>query len=107
MAPILQALITFTVRILLRLLFLRQMALAIRHNLPHMINLVLVILAWVFLGILLQNSDDLATRIVSDGFAAAVVFGPSSSNRLVTTEPILEFFGSHIHKFIELSKIGL
>jgi hypothetical protein len=105
MSPILQALITLTVRILLRLLFLRQVPLTIRHNLPHVVNVILVVLARVFLGILFQDSNDLATRIVPDGLAAAVVLGPSGSNGFVATKPILEFFGRHIHEFVELSEI--
>ena len=60
MPPILQTLITLTIRILLRLLLLRQMALTIRNYFAHVINIILLILAWILFGVLVKNSDDLA-----------------------------------------------
>jgi hypothetical protein len=106
MSPILQALVTLTIRILLRLLLLRQMPLAVRHDLPHMINIVLIVLAWILLGILLQNRNDLAAGIVADGLAAAVVFGPSGSGGIFAAEPVLKLLGGHVHEFVELSRRG-
>lgn len=77
MSPVLQALITLATRVLLRFLFLREVSLAIGGNLPHVVDVVLIVLAGIFLGVLLQNSDDFATRIVPHGLAAAVVLGPT------------------------------
>jgi hypothetical protein len=53
------------------------MSLAICHHLAHMINILLFIFASVLLWVLLQNSDDFATRVVADGFAGAVILGPT------------------------------
>lgn len=74
MSPILQTLITLTTRILLRLLLLRKMPLAVRHNLSHVIYVILVVLAGVLFRVLLQDGDDLAPGVVPDCFTAAVVF---------------------------------
>ncbi len=60
MTPILQTLITLTIRIPLRLLLLRKMPLTIRHYLAHMIDIFLLVFTSVFLWILLQDGDDLA-----------------------------------------------
>lgn len=76
MPPILQTLITLTIRILLRLLLLRKMSLAVRNDLAHVINVVLLILVGVLLGILLQDGNNLAAAIVSDSFTGAIVLGP-------------------------------
>jgi hypothetical protein len=107
MSPILQALVTLTIRILFRLLLLRQMALAICHNLPHMNNIILIVLARIFLGVLLQNGNDLAAGIVANGFPATVVLGPSGSRRIFASEPVLELFGGHVDEFVELPGRGL
>lgn len=77
MSPILQTLITFAIGVLLCLLFLSKMPLAIRHDLPHMIDVVLLILAGVLLGILLENRNNLAARVVTDGLTGAIILGPS------------------------------
>ena len=61
MAPVFQALIALAVGILLCLFLLGQVSLAVRGHSPHMINVILIVVAWVFLRILLQDLDDLAT----------------------------------------------
>lgn len=76
MSPILRTLITLAIRILLGHFLLREMSLAIRDNVPHMIHVVLVIRLCIFLWVLIQNVDDCATAVLADCFAAAVVFGP-------------------------------
>lgn len=60
MAPILEALRTATVRILLRLAFLRQVTLIIGDDLAHVLDVLFVVLARVFLRVLLQDLDDFA-----------------------------------------------
>jgi hypothetical protein len=76
MPPVFQTLITLAVRVLLSLLFLRKMSLAVRNNLAHVVNVILLVLARILLGVLLQNCDDLASRFVTNGFAATVIFRP-------------------------------
>ena len=63
MTPILQALRTLTIRILLGLALLRQMPLAIGDYFPHMRDILLVILVRIFVGILPQDLDNLATAL--------------------------------------------
>lgn len=63
--PVLQALVTLAVRVLLRLLFLRQVPLAVRNHLAHVIDVVLVVLGGILLGVLFQDGDDLAPGFVS------------------------------------------
>lgn len=76
MSPVLQTLVTLTVRILLGLLFLCEVALAVRNDLSHMIDVILLVLAWVLLGVLLQDCNDFATRIVTDSLPGTIIFGP-------------------------------
>lgn len=52
-------LVTFTVRVLLCLLLLRKMALAVCDHLPHMVDVILVILFRVLLRILLKDLNNL------------------------------------------------
>jgi hypothetical protein len=78
-SPILQTLVTLAIRILLRLFLLRKMPLTIRHHLPHVIDVILLVLARIFLRILLQDGDDLAARVVADCFTTPIVFGPVKS----------------------------
>jgi hypothetical protein len=78
-SPILQTLVTLAIRILLRLFLLRKMPLTIRHHLPHVVDIVLLVFVRIFLRILLQDGDDLAARIVADCFTTTVVFGPEKS----------------------------
>lgn len=104
MSPILQAFIALTVRILLRLLLLRKMSLTIRNHLSHMIDIVLLILALVFLRILLEYCNNLATGIVPDGFAASVIFRPACADGLFAAEPVLKLFRAHVDEFIKLSE---
>lgn len=61
MTPILQALIAVAVGVLLGFLLLGEMPLVIGGNFAHVIDVVLVISGWVFLGILLQDLDNLTT----------------------------------------------
>jgi hypothetical protein len=67
MSPILQTLITLTIRILLRLLLLRQMPLAIRSHAAHMRDVIFVVSRGVFLRVLLQDLDDFAAAVVRVG----------------------------------------
>lgn len=60
MAPVLQRLVAFTVGVLLCFLLLRKMPLAIRDHFPHVLKVLFVILVRIFVGILVQNLDDLA-----------------------------------------------
>lgn len=59
MTPVLQALVAIGIGVLLCLLFLRQMSLIVRSHPPHMRKIILIILRRFFLGILLQNLNDL------------------------------------------------
>ena len=63
MTPVLQRLSTLALRILLRLSFLGQMALVVRHDFEHVANVVLVVLAGIFVWVLLQDLDDLAATV--------------------------------------------
>jgi len=80
MAPVLRALVALTIRILFSLLFLRKVPLAVRYNLSHVVNVILVVFFRIFLRILLQNSNGLAATFVTSGFAAAVIFRPTGTN---------------------------
>jgi len=64
MTPVLQRLRTLAVRVLLRLAFLRQVPLVVRHHLAHVLQVVVVVFAGVFLRVLLQDLDDLAAAVV-------------------------------------------
>jgi hypothetical protein len=55
------------------------MPLAVRNDLAHVINVVLLVLAGVLLGVLLQDGDNLAAAIVPDSFTGAIVLGPVGS----------------------------
>jgi len=59
-APVLQRLITFAVRVLFRLLLLRQMPLIVRDDLAHVSNVLLLIFLRILRGILLQDLNYLA-----------------------------------------------
>lgn len=83
MSPVLQTLIALTTRIMLSLLLLRKMPFAVRNDFAHVINIVLLVLAGILFGILLQNGDDSAAAVVPNCLAAAVVFGPSCTGRFV------------------------
>jgi hypothetical protein len=102
MTPVLQTLVTLTIRILLRLILLSQMSLTVSHNLLHMIDIILSVLARIFLGVLLQNCNNIAARVVTDSSAAAVVFRPSGSGGVFAAEPVLELLGGHVYELIEL-----
>jgi hypothetical protein len=104
MPPILQTLVALAVRILLRFLFLREVSLAVCHHLPHMIDIVLLIAVRILLWVLLQDSNDLASRIVPDGLAAAVVLRPAGASGLFAPEPVLQLFRRHVDELVELSE---
>ena len=63
----------FAIRVLLRLALLRQMPLAVRHHLAHVLDVVFLVLLRVLLRVLLEDRDDLATAVggvsVLDGTA--------------------------------------
>jgi hypothetical protein len=69
MTPVLQALIALAIGILFRLLLLSKMSLAVRHNLSHMIDIILVVFAGILLGIFFQDSNDFAAGVVADGLS--------------------------------------
>ena len=60
MSPILQTFRTPTLRVLLRLTFLRKVALVIRDDLAHVLDVFFVVFARIFLWVLLQDLNDLA-----------------------------------------------
>jgi hypothetical protein len=82
MTPVLQTLVTLAVLVPFSFLFLCKMPLAISYNLPHMINVILVVLARVFLRILVQYGHYFAPRLVPNCFCAPV-FGPTGTSRLI------------------------
>jgi hypothetical protein len=90
MSPVLQTLITLTIRVLLRLLFLRKMPFTVCYDLPHVIDIVLLILVRILLGILLQDGNYLAAGIMADCFATTVVLGPAGADGFFAAEPILK-----------------
>lgn len=63
MTPVLQRLSTLAFRVLLRLSFLGQMALVVRHDFAHVANVVLVVFAGIFVWVLLQDLDDLPAAV--------------------------------------------
>jgi hypothetical protein len=101
MSPIFQALITLAIRILLGLLFLCQMPLAISNHLTHVIDIVLFVLAWVFVGIVLQDGDNLTSRLMSHCLSTSIIFGPARRSGVLTAEPVLELFSTHIDDLVE------
>jgi hypothetical protein len=88
MAPVFQALVTLAVSVLLCLLFLGKMAFAVRNHLPHMVNVILIVLVGHLFRILFQDSDDLAARLVPHRLPTAVVFGPGSSEHVWKCEDV-------------------
>lgn len=60
---LLQTLVAVRIGVLFGLLFLGEMALVVRSDLPHMCHIVVVILRRILLGILLQNFNDLPSTI--------------------------------------------
>jgi hypothetical protein len=63
MPPILQALVTPALRILLRLLLLREVSLTITHHLAHVLQVLIIVLLGVPLRVLLQDLDYLAAAL--------------------------------------------
>jgi hypothetical protein len=63
MPPILQTPITPTLRILLRLLLLRQMTFTVCHYAAHVGDIVLVVFRRVLGRVLLQDRDDSAAAV--------------------------------------------
>jgi hypothetical protein len=51
------------------------MPLVVRNHLAHVTDVILLVLARAFSRVLLQDGDDLAPAVVTDGLAAAVVLG--------------------------------
>lgn len=64
MTPILQRLVALAVGILLRFLLLCQMSLTVRDHLPHVLKILVVVLIWLFTGILVEDIDDLAATVI-------------------------------------------
>lgn len=60
MTPVLQAPRALALGVLLRFSLLRQMPLAIRHHLPHVCDVGLLVSFGVLARVLLQDRDDLA-----------------------------------------------
>lgn len=56
-------------RVLLGLALLRQVALAVRHDLAHVVDVVLVVPAGILVRVLLQDGDDVATTGVENRLA--------------------------------------
>lgn len=52
---------------------------------------------------MLEQLQKNTVPIVADGLSRAIVLVPASSGRLLAAEPLLEFVGSHVDEFIELS----
>ena len=75
MSPILQALVTLALCILLRLFLLRQMPLAVCSNAAHVGNVVFVIARRVFLWVLAEDVDDLAAAVSIDPVGQMAGFG--------------------------------
>lgn len=63
MTPVLQTLRRLRVRILLRFALLCEMAPAVTDDLPHVREIVLVVMRRIFLGILFQDLDDLTAAV--------------------------------------------
>lgn len=68
MPPILQRLITLTIRILLRRLLLRQMPFTIRHYLAHMIDVFVRVPRGVFGRVVFEDGDDFAAAIIPKSY---------------------------------------
>lgn len=63
MPPILQRLITLTIRILLRRFLLRQMPFTVRHYLAHMIDVFVRVPRWVLGRVVFEDGDDFAAAV--------------------------------------------
>jgi hypothetical protein len=63
MPPILQALVTPALRVLLRLLLLREVSLTITHHFAHVLQILVIVLLGVPLRVLLQDLDYLAAAL--------------------------------------------
>lgn len=76
MAPILETLIALAVGVLFRLLLLRKVPLAVSNHLPHMVNIILIILVKVLFRVLLQYSNNFTPTVVPDSLLRTIIFGP-------------------------------
>lgn len=76
MSPVLQTLIALTICVLLCLFFLRKMSFAVGDHLPHVVDVVLVVFAWILLGILFKNGDNLASAVMPNCLAGSVILRP-------------------------------
>jgi len=65
MSPVLQALVAVAVGVSFSLLLLGQMAFVVRCYATHMCKIILTILGWIFLGIFLQDLNNLPTTAPS------------------------------------------
>lgn len=63
MTPILERPITLTARVVFGSLLLCQMALAVRHNSTHVVNVLISIIRWVFSGIVLEDVHNFAATV--------------------------------------------
>lgn len=79
----------------LLLLLLAHYPLLVRLQRRHHLS-VLRILVWV----LLEDLDNLATTLVAYSLSRTIIFAPSSTDRLVGSEPFLQFLGCHVHQLV-------
>lgn len=94
-------------RVLLRLLLLRQMPCQITRHLAHVGQIILIILLRVFLRVFLQDLDNLTSGFVADGFrVAAVRLGPSGRLRGFFAQPVFELGRGHVDAGVEFVDDG-
>lgn len=80
-APILQTPRALALRIFLRLLLLRQVPLAVRHDAAHVVDVVLVVLVGVLFGVLFEDGDDFAATEIHTPSVEGLVWGRYSTFR--------------------------
>lgn len=74
MAPVLQASRALALGVLLRFPFLGQMSLTIRHHLPHVCDVLLLVCVGVLVWVLLEDLDDLAAAAQYDTLSEGRTF---------------------------------
>ncbi|KNG49180.1 fungal specific transcription [Stemphylium lycopersici] len=101
-APVLQIIVALTLGVLFGPFFLRYMSLAVRDHLSHMVNIILLIFAWMLLRVLRQDGNDAAPGLVPNRFAIGGVLRPARALGFLAAKPFFEFLGGHVDNVVEL-----
>ena len=75
-APVFEAARALALRVSLGLILLREVALAVRNDAAHVVDIVVVISVWILLRVLLQYFYDLAATECKDGDREVKTYQP-------------------------------